>query len=43
MVLARSPRFRAMIDKATKRLRQGKGLSHEAFWKAVEKRYGKGK
>jgi prevent-host-death family protein len=41
MVLARSPRFQAMMEKATQRLEQGKGLSHAAFWKAVQTRHKK--
>ena len=41
--IANSPRMQAIFAQARKRLRAGKGLSHEAFWKAVDKGYGKDK
>ena len=38
LLLARSPRFQAMLDRARKSITQGKGLSESAFWKAVRER-----
>jgi hypothetical protein len=37
-MLGRSPRFQALLDRSRQSIRQGKGLSEEAFWKAVRKR-----
>ena len=37
LVLARSPRFQAMLAKARHSIREGKGLSEEEFWSKVEK------
>ena len=36
LVLARSPRFLAMIEKSRRSIAQGKGLTEAEFWKAVE-------
>ena len=36
ILLARSPRFKALISKSRKSIRKGKGLSHKEFWKAVK-------
>ena len=38
MMLARSPRFRALLNKSRKSIREGKGLSADEFWKAVRTR-----
>jgi prevent-host-death family protein len=38
LVLARSPRFLARIERARRSIRQGKGLPLEDFWKRVESR-----
>lgn len=38
MMLARSPRFRALLDKSRQSIREGKGLSEREFWKAVRQR-----
>jgi prevent-host-death family protein len=38
LLLARSPRFRALLDKSRKSIKEGKGLSRDAFWKAVKQR-----
>jgi prevent-host-death family protein len=38
LVLARSPRFQALLDKSRKSIKQGKGLSPNAFWNAVRQR-----
>jgi prevent-host-death family protein len=37
LVLSRSPRFLARIERARRSMRQGKGLREDEFWKAVEK------
>ncbi len=37
LVLSRSPRFLARIERARRSMRQGKGLREAEFWKAVEK------
>jgi len=37
LVLAYSPRLRGILDAARQRVRQGAGIPHEDFWKAVEK------
>ena len=36
LVLLRSPKFLARIERARRSIRQGKGLSEVEFWKAVE-------
>ena len=38
LVLARSPRFLARIERARRSIRQGKGLSEAEFWREVEGR-----
>jgi prevent-host-death family protein len=38
LVLSRSPRFLARIERARRSIRQGKGLTEAEFWKAVEVR-----
>jgi hypothetical protein len=38
LVLARSPRFRALLDQSRQSLEQGKGLKSADFWKAAAKR-----
>jgi prevent-host-death family protein len=38
LVLARSPRFQALLNKSRQSIKQGKGLSRDAFWKAVQQR-----
>ena len=38
LILARSPRFQALLEKSRKSIEAGKGLSHEEFWKAVTER-----
>lgn len=42
LVLAHSPRFRALLDKSRQSLKAGKGLSHDEFWKAAKQRAAKG-
>lgn len=39
LVLARSPRFQAMLEKSRRSIGEGRGLSEEEFWTAVEQRY----
>lgn len=36
-VLAYNSKFRKMLLKSEKRIRQGKGVEHKAFWNSVEK------
>ena len=38
LILARSPRFRALLDESRRSIQAGKGLSRDAFWKAVSNR-----
>lgn len=38
LVLAHSPRFRAIFAKARKSLDAGKGIPHDEFWKTVKAR-----
>ena len=45
LLLARSPRFQALLSQSRQSLQAGKGLSEEAFWEAVaegRRRKGKG-
>jgi prevent-host-death family protein len=36
IILARSPRFQALLAKSRESIRAGKGLSEDEFWQAVE-------
>ena len=38
LVLARSPRFLARIERARRSIREGRGLTESEFWAAVEMR-----
>jgi prevent-host-death family protein len=38
LMLGRSPRFQALLNRSRKSIKQGKGLSEEAFWEAVRNR-----
>jgi prevent-host-death family protein len=38
LLLGRSPRFQALLDRSRQSIQEGKGLSEEAFWEAVRKR-----
>jgi len=38
ILLARSPRFQALLRKSRESIGEGKGLSHKEFWKAVAER-----
>ncbi len=38
LLLGRSPRFQAMLNRSRNSIREGKGLSEAAFWAAVRKR-----
>lgn len=40
LLLARSPRFQALLERSRKDLRAGKGLSSEQFWRTVNERSG---
>ncbi|MFH1738733.1 MAG: type II toxin-antitoxin system Phd/YefM family antitoxin [bacterium] len=38
LILARSPRFRALLDKSRRSIKAGKGLAEEDFWEAAGRR-----
>jgi prevent-host-death family protein len=38
LLLARSPRFQALLNRSRQSLKEGKGLSEKAFWAAARKR-----
>lgn len=38
LLLARSPRFQALLEKSRRSIRAGRGLTHKDFWKAVAQR-----
>src|SRR5690348_513343 len=38
ILLGRSPRFQAMLDRSRRSVEEGQGLSEDAFWKAARKR-----
>jgi prevent-host-death family protein len=38
LLLERSPRFQAMLERSRRSIKEGEGLSEEDFWKAVRKR-----
>jgi prevent-host-death family protein len=38
LMLARSPRFQAMLQRSRQSIKKGEGLSEKAFWAAVRKR-----
>ena len=38
LMLGRSPRFQALLDRSRQSIKEGKGLSEDAFWKAVRQR-----
>ena len=38
IMLGRSPRFQALLERSRKSIEAGEGLSEEAFWKAAKKR-----
>jgi len=40
LILARSPRFQALLDKSRQSIKSGKGLSRNEFWEAVRQRSG---
>jgi prevent-host-death family protein len=40
LLLARSPRFQALLDKSRASIKAGKGLSSQQFWDAVAQRHG---
>ena len=41
LLLARSPRFQALLGKSRRSIAAGKGLMRDEFWKAVKQRHGK--
>jgi len=38
LLLARSPRFQALLDKSRQSIKAGKGVSRAEFWQAVKQR-----
>jgi prevent-host-death family protein len=38
LLLARSPRFQALLDKSRQNIKAGRGLARNAFWKTVKER-----
>ena len=42
LLLARSRRFQALLDKSRRSIQSGKGLKHKDFWKTVTQRHKKG-
>jgi prevent-host-death family protein len=40
LLLARSPRSQALLDRSRQSIEAGKGLSRDEFWRAVEERCG---
>jgi prevent-host-death family protein len=38
LLLGRSPRFQAMLNRSRQSIKAGEGLSEQDFWKAVRKR-----
>jgi len=38
LLLARSPRFQALLDRSRQSIKEGKGLTNDEFWNAVAKR-----
>jgi prevent-host-death family protein len=38
LMLSRSPRFQALLNRSRQSIKDGKGLSEETFWEAVRKR-----
>ncbi|MBE3096466.1 MAG: type II toxin-antitoxin system Phd/YefM family antitoxin [Planctomycetes bacterium] len=43
IIVARSPRLRELLEQSRRSLKAGKGLSRNAFWRAVRARQGKAK
>ncbi len=41
MLLARSPRFQAVLNKSRQSIKAGKGLSRDEFWKTVKQQHSK--
>jgi prevent-host-death family protein len=38
LMLGRSPRFQALLNRSRQSIKEGKGLSEDDFWKTVRKR-----
>jgi prevent-host-death family protein len=36
LVMSRSPQFQALLDQSRQSIAEGKGLSHDEFWRQVE-------
>jgi antitoxin (DNA-binding transcriptional repressor) of toxin-antitoxin stability system len=35
LMLSRSPRFKALLDRSRQSIKSGRGIPHDRFWKAV--------
>ncbi len=38
LLLSRSPRFRSLLSKSRASIRAGKGVAHDTFWRAVDRK-----
>jgi prevent-host-death family protein len=38
LMLGRSPRFQALLNRSRRSIKEGKGMSEKGFWEAVRKR-----
>lgn len=38
LVLGHTPRFMALLDAAERRIKKGRGIKHDDFWKLVNKK-----
>ena len=38
LVLAHTPRFMAILDAAERRIKKGRGIKHDEFWRMVKKK-----
>jgi hypothetical protein len=38
IILSRSPRLQALLDKSRQSIQEGEGLSEEEFWQVVEEK-----
>jgi len=38
LILAHTPRFVAMLNAAERRIKKGRGIKHDDFWKTVDKK-----
>ncbi|HLA97688.1 MAG TPA: type II toxin-antitoxin system Phd/YefM family antitoxin [Anaerolineales bacterium] len=36
LLIAHSPKYRSIVELAERQIREGKGIKHEDFWRAIE-------